>query len=192
LCKKTAFAPCAALQLEVAQNVEVNFLMEIGAVSESVDITTQAPLLDVNTSSLGEVVNSRTMESLPLNGRTVLQLIALTPGISTTRGYRTATSGAGSIGSNGFSANSGRNVSNEIMVDGSPQVVMGYDQPAYVPNPDATQEFKVQTNGLSAEYGRTGGAVGRFFRSTRRIAMHKYGECGRSLCGRVHLVEVAG
>ena len=88
-----------------------------------------------------------------------MQLVALTPGVATQRGYRTSTFGSGEIASNAFSANGGRNVANEIMVDGSPQVVMGYNQPAWVPNPDATQEFKVQTNGLSAEYGRTGGAV---------------------------------
>jgi len=73
--------------------------------------------------------------------------------------FRNQTSGSGSIGSNGFSANGGRNVSSSILVDGSPQEVMGYNQPAYVPSPDAVQEFKVQTNSLSAEYGRTGGAV---------------------------------
>jgi hypothetical protein len=118
-----------------------------------------APLLETGSSSLGEVVNSRTIESLPLNGRNTMQLVALTPGVSTQRAYRTSVFGSGAIASNAFSANGGRNVANEIMVDGSPQVVMGYNQPAWVPNPDATQEFKVQTNGLSAEYGRTGGAV---------------------------------
>jgi hypothetical protein len=88
-----------------------------------------------------------------------LQLVALTPGINTTRSYRTAATASGSISAVGFSANGGRNVSNEVILDGSSQVVMGYNQPAYVPSPDAVQEFKVQTNALSAEYGRTGGAV---------------------------------
>ncbi|MGH9840446.1 MAG: TonB-dependent receptor domain-containing protein, partial [Blastocatellia bacterium] len=79
--------------------------------------------------------------------------------INTTPSYRNAANSNGSIASNAFSANGGRNVSSEILVDGSSQIVMGYNQPAYVPNPDAVQEFKVQTNNLSAEYGRTGGAV---------------------------------
>src|SRR5262249_58731810 len=95
----------------------------------------------------------------PLNGRNVMQLVALTPGIATTRNYRTSAFGSGSIPSNGFSANGGRNVANEIMVGGSPQVVMGYNQPAYVPNPDAPQEVKVPTHRPSAEYRRTRGAV---------------------------------
>jgi hypothetical protein len=146
--------------LQVGDTVALDLSLKVGGVGEIVTVTgNAAPLLETGSSSLGEVVNSRTIESLPLNGRNTMQLVALTPGVATQRGYRTSTFGSGAIASNAFSANGGRNVANEIMVDGSPQVVMGYNQPAWVPNPDATQEFKVQTNGLSAEYGRTGGAV---------------------------------
>src|SRR5437879_5187453 len=147
------------LTLEVAQVAEINVPLEVGAISESIEVTGQTPLLETASSTLGEVVNSKTTEALPLNGRNVMQLVALTPGINQTRSSREATSASGSIPVNGFSANGGRNVSNEVMLDGSPQVVMGYNQPAFVPSPDALQEFKVQTNNLSAEYGRTGGAV---------------------------------
>jgi hypothetical protein len=149
----------SGLTLEVAQVAAIDVVMEVGAVTEAIDVTAQAPLLETASSTLGEVVNSKTTEALPLNGRNVMQLVALTPGINQTRSSREATSASGSIPSNGFSANGGRNVSNEVMLDGSPQVVMGYNQPAFVPSPDALQEFKVQTNNLSAEYGRTGGAV---------------------------------
>jgi hypothetical protein len=147
------------LELLVATASELNVALDLGEVSESVQVTAQAPLLESVSSTLGEVVNSRTTEALPLNGRNVLQLVALTPGINTTRSYRTAATASGSISAVGFSANGGRNVANEVILDGSSQVVMGYNQPAYVPSPDAVQEFKVQTNALSAEYGRTGGAV---------------------------------
>ena len=147
------------LELLVATASELNIALDLGEVNESVQVTAQAPLLESVSSTLGEVVNSRTTEALPLNGRNVLQLVALTPGINTTRSYRTAATGSGSIAAVGFSANGGRNVANEVILDGSSQVVMGYNQPAYVPSPDAVQEFKVQTNALSAEYGRTGGAV---------------------------------
>jgi hypothetical protein len=145
--------------LEVAQVAAFDVTLEIGAATEIVEVRGEAPLLDAATSTLGEVVNALTTESLPLNGRNVMQLVALTPGINTTPSYRTNTVGSGTIAANGFSANGGRDVSNSILVDGSPQEVMGYNQPAFVPNPDAVQEFKVQTNNLSAEYGRTGGAV---------------------------------
>jgi hypothetical protein len=148
-----------ALTLEVAQVAALDVMLELGSLSEVVEVNTQVPLLETASSTLDAVVNNKTAEALPLNGRNVLQLIALTPGINATRSYRGATSGNGSITSMAFSANGGRDVSNEVMLDGSPQVVMGYNQPAYVPTPDALQEFRVQTNSLSAEYGRTGGAV---------------------------------
>lgn len=147
------------MTLEVAQIALLDVVLEVGAVTEVVEVNTQVPLLETASSTLDAVVNHKTAEALPLNGRNVLQLIALTPGINATRSYRNSTTGNGSITSMAFSANGGRDVSNEVMLDGSPQVVMGYNQPAYVPTPDALQEFRVQTNGMSAEYGRTGGAV---------------------------------
>lgn len=145
--------------LLVAQVAEINVPLEIGDITETVEITAEAPLLETATSDLGEVVNSRTAESLPLNGRNVLQLIGLTPGINTTRNFRNSTNGNGSISAIAFSANGGRNVANSIMLDGSSQEVMGFNQPSYIPSPDTLQEFKVQTNAFSAQYGRTAGAV---------------------------------
>jgi hypothetical protein len=147
------------LILQVAQVAELNVGLEVGALTETIQVTGETPLLDTASSTLGEVVNSLTSENLPLNGRNVLQLVALTPGINANQGFYNSGSGGGSINAVGFSANGGRNVSTAVMLDGSPQEVMGYNQPAYVPSPDALQEFKVQTNSMSAEYGRTGGAV---------------------------------
>ncbi len=147
------------LILQVAQIAELNVGMEVGSLTETVQVTAETPLLETASSTLGEVVNSITSENLPLNGRNVLQLVALTPGINANTGFYNSGSGGGSINAVGFSANGGRNVSTAVMLDGSPQEVMGYNQPAYVPSPDALQEFKVQTNSMSAEYGRTGGAV---------------------------------
>jgi hypothetical protein len=147
------------MTLEVAQVAALDVAMELGSVSETVEVSTQVALLETSSSTLDAVVNHKTAEALPLNGRNVLQLVALSPGINSTRSYRGATTGDGSITSNAFSANGGRDVSSEIMLDGSPQIVMGYNQPSYIPTPDALQEFRVQTNNLSAEYGRTGGAV---------------------------------
>jgi hypothetical protein len=149
----------AGMTLQVAQIAEINVAMEVGAVTESIQVSAETPLLETASSTLGEVVNSLTSENLPLNGRNVLQLVALTPGINTNTNFSNSGQGGGSISAVGFSANGGRNVSTAVMLDGSPQEVMGYNQPAYVPSPDALQEFKVQTNSMSAEYGRTGGAV---------------------------------
>src|SRR5262245_20132120 len=147
------------MMLEVAQMALLDVALEVGSVTETIEVSTQMVLLETSSSTLDSVVNSKSAEALPLNGRNILQLVALSPGINTTRSYRGSTTGDGSITSNAFSANGGRDVSSEIMLDGSPQIVMGYNQPSYIPTPDALQEFRVQTNSLSAEYGRTGGAV---------------------------------
>lgn len=148
-----------AFTLEVAQILGLDVEMEVGSVNETIQVSGEAPLLETASSALGEVVNARTTESLPLNGRNVLHLVSLTPGINAQPGFRSNTDSNGPTSGNAFSANGGRNVSSTILVDGSPQEVMGYNQAAYIPNPDSVQEFKVQTNNLSAEYGRTGGAV---------------------------------
>ncbi|MEZ5354342.1 MAG: carboxypeptidase regulatory-like domain-containing protein [Bryobacteraceae bacterium] len=162
----------AGLILQVAQIAELNIAMEIGAVTETVQVSAETPLLETASSTLGEVVNSVTSENLPLNGRNVLQLVALTPGINTNTSFSNSGQGGGSITAVGFSANGGRNVSTAVMLDGSPQEVMGYNQPAYVPSPDALQEFKVQTNSMSAEYGRTGGAVVNMVHRSGTSAFH--------------------
>lgn len=147
------------MTLQVAQIAELNVTLELGAITETIQVAAETPLLETASSTLGEVVNAMTSENLPLNGRNVLQLVALTPGINANTNFYNSGSGGGSINAVGFSANGGRNVATAVMLDGSPQEVMGYNQPAYVPSPDALQEFKVQTNSMSAEYGRTSGAV---------------------------------
>jgi hypothetical protein len=129
-------------------------------VKETVQVTADAPLLEAASSAIGEVVNHLTSTALPLNGRDVMQLVALTPGINSAPPDHSAQPFAsGNIASNKFSANGGRDGSNMVLLDGSPQEVMGYNQPGYVPPPDAVEEFKVVSNTMSAEYGRTGGAV---------------------------------
>lgn len=70
------------LILQVAQIAELNVVLELGAVTETVQVSGESPLLETASSTLGEVVNSLTSENLPLNGRNVLQLVALTPGIN--------------------------------------------------------------------------------------------------------------
>ena len=146
--------------LQVNQIADIDVSLQLGSVTETVEVSGEAPLLESASSALGEVVNHLTTVALPLNGRDVMQLVALTPGINSTPNYRNGSVfPSGDIGGVGFSANGGRNVASGILLDGSPQEVMGYNQPAYVPPPDAVEEFKVMTNSLSAEYGRTGAAI---------------------------------
>ncbi len=86
--ERQGFAPLVREEvlLQVGDTVVLDLSLKVGGVGETVTVTgTTAPLLETGSSSLGEVVNSRTIESLPLNGRNTMQLVALTPGVSTQR-----------------------------------------------------------------------------------------------------------
>ena len=148
------------MTLAVNQVADVDVMLQPGSVSETVEVHAEAQLLETASSAMGEVVNHLTTTALPLNGRDIMQLVALTPGINSSPANSTSQPFAsGNIASSGFSANGGRDLTSVILLDGSPQEVMGYDQAGYMPPPDAVEEFKVITNTFSAEYGRTGGAV---------------------------------
>ena len=147
------------LILQVAQTAELDVSLDLGGVTDSVQVTEETPLLEPASSFLGEVVNSRSAEALPLTTRNITQLVALTPGISDSTNFRAPAFSSGNSTRVAFSSSGGRGVTNEVMLDGSPQTVMQVNQPAYIPMPEAVQEFNVQTNSLPAEYGRSGGAV---------------------------------
>ena len=70
------------ITLTVNQVADVDVKLEVGAVTETVEVHSDAPLLETASSALGEVVNNLTTTALPLNGRNVMQLVALTPGIN--------------------------------------------------------------------------------------------------------------
>ena len=148
------------LTLAVNQVADVDANLELGSTSETVEVHAETPLLETASTALGEVVNHLTTTALPLNGRDVMQLVALTPGINVPpAGTGAMPFASGNLASVGFSANGGRGSDSLVLLDGSPQEVMGYNQPGYIPPPDAVEEFKVVTNTMSAEYGRSGGSV---------------------------------
>ncbi len=140
--------------LRVQQQARVDVLLELGALTESLSITADAPLLEGTTSSVGKVVENRAIMSLPLNSRNVYSLIFLTPGVS------------GSIGDNynslSYSVNGARSSMMDTIVDGvtaSHPTVQGYSGISVFPSVDAIAEFKVQASNYSAEFGRSAGSV---------------------------------
>ncbi len=149
----------ADIKLEVDQVVRLDFVLEVGSLAESVEIRATAPLLDTSTGALGQVIESRQFSDLPLNNRSALGLLVLSNGVVAGRGF------AGDVynAANLFSANGSRPGQNEILLDGAPNTVPGVwpgrgilGTPVSV---DSVQEFKVQTNAFSAEFGRTGGGL---------------------------------
>jgi Carboxypeptidase regulatory-like domain/TonB dependent receptor len=153
--QKTVVGP---VTVDVQERPAVNATLRVGSVSETVTISTQGPQLQTDTSDLGQVENSRTIETLPLNGRNYAQLALLGTGVGPAEpGSRVETS-------YGFSSNGARSLQNNFQLDGidnNSDLGDVLNGSAYViqPSVDAIAEFKVQTNAYSAEFGRGNGAV---------------------------------
>src|SRR3954451_21493148 len=146
------------ITVNVQDRIGVNIALELGQVSETVEVTGAAPILQTDTSYLGQVVESQKIVDLPLNGRFFTRLAVLTAGtLPTAPGARDERTG-------GFSANGVRPYQNNYLLDGIDNNSLSQDLTnessfVYGPSPDAIEEFKVQTNSMSAEFGRSGGAV---------------------------------
>jgi hypothetical protein len=151
---RTAVRP--NLILNVQHTMRVDISMQIGGVIEILEIMAESPLLESVTSSSGQVVRNKEIVDLPLNGRDYQQLAVLTAGTIPTRGT--------SRGTGDFSASGARPVNNNYLLDGvdnNSYIVdlQGGTSQVAAPSVDAIQEFKVQKNNFSAEFGRYGGAV---------------------------------
>lgn len=143
--------------LAVDQVGRIDFTMQVGETQEKVTVEASAVLLDAATSTVGSLVENRQVTELPLNGRDPIDLLGLSPGIRIQGGFGGKNGSWGNFSSNGGLANA-----NSVMVEGLALDFAQMNAPSFVPPVDATQEFNVQTNTFSAEYGRTAGAVVNF------------------------------
>src|ERR1051326_7671052 len=147
------------VELRVQQSVTLSPALEVGQATQTVEVTGQVPLIDSATSSLSQIVENRQVTELPLNGRNTLALVALTPGIRTHGQFLQNSATRSFAGWGNFSSNGGVADANEILVDGASVTMFLINQPSLIPPVDATQEFRVQTNNYSAEFGRSSGGL---------------------------------
>jgi hypothetical protein len=133
--------------LRIEDRLRVDIAMRVGQVTESVEVRGEAQLIQTESNTLGRVVEEGTIKQLPLRGRNAFELVLLTPGAQQ-RGDDELPRLSG-----------GRARSGEYVLDGASITTPRRGQLFTQPNLDAIQEFKVQTNGLSAEFGRTVGGV---------------------------------
>jgi hypothetical protein len=159
----TGFKTVALSNVEVGvdQRVRINIKHEVGAMTESVSVTADTPLIQTSSSELGTTVGSTQIEALPLNGRNFVSLTRSIPGVL--RGIPGANiDGAGSLAwraSASFSANGQRPRDNNYMLDGVDNNETWLQTVVIFPSVDALDEFKMQTSTYSAEYGRSLGGV---------------------------------
>ncbi|MGH9666285.1 MAG: carboxypeptidase regulatory-like domain-containing protein, partial [Bryobacteraceae bacterium] len=143
--------------VEADRSLGVPVTLDVGAVTETVEVQAGTPLLDPNTSSMGTVMDQKKVQDLPLNGRNPMGLANLIPtvrGIGGFGGLATSTWGmsavaiaGGSVLGNAYLVDG---VANDKMIDGGASTQLPVE---------ATEEFKVQTNNMSAEFGRTSGGI---------------------------------
>ncbi len=147
----------SGLQLEVGQNLRVDFTLEVGEISQKIVVEAQAPLLETENTSIGQVVQSKQIVNLPLLGRNPYALGGLIPGVRVSRGMNDLP--VDQISTASVSINGAPGNANEFLLDGAPNTGAAQNQPIIYPSADSVQEFKVQTNSYSAEFGRAAGGV---------------------------------
>ena len=148
-------ASSAEFTLTVSARQRVNLTLPVGEVTESVTVSEAAMMLESDSSDRGQVVSREAIVNLPLNGRAYADLALLSPGVRKSNITNRDAS---------FNVNGLRSSWNNFMLDGVDNNAYGTSNQGFSNqivqlNPDAVQEFKVQTNNFSAEYGRAGGAV---------------------------------
>lgn len=146
----------SSIELNIQQQLVVDFTLETGDINQTVEVTAEAPLLQTSESSVGQSVSGKTINNLPLNGRDWTYLARLSAGVNIPQ------PGARAAGQ--FAANGTRPAQNNYLIDGIDNNTSSVDflnGTAYVIKPpvDAIGEFKIQTNAFSAEFGRAGGAI---------------------------------
>jgi outer membrane receptor protein involved in Fe transport len=146
------------ITLESGQIARVNLSLELGTVSEQVEVTGVNPILQTENAVVGEVITGATVVALPLNGRNFAQLTLLAPGVQT-HAPTSFTEANPTVSSGRPYVNGQREQSNNFMLDGVDQNEAVDNQIAYYPSPDAIAEIRVDTNNYSAEYGNVAGGV---------------------------------
>lgn len=140
------------VQVQVDENRRINVVMELGALTESVTVAGEHAQVDTRTGTLREVVDSRRIAELPLNGRNPLQLQLLVAGAG-------GRAGQGQAQNESVSINGSRTNSNNYALDGADNHDPYFNTPSVFPSPDALEEFSLQTSSYGADRGRNAGAL---------------------------------
>ena len=142
------------VRLEVNQNARVDFALQLGQITESVQVSGDVTQVDTRSVQLGGTVDTRRVRELPLNGRNVYDLMVLMPGVS-----NVSTSLTGNNDANRMNVNGARSRDNNFYLDGAFNNALFRNGGNQAPNPDAVEEYHLITSNFDAEYGRLPGSV---------------------------------
>jgi hypothetical protein len=162
------------VSVEYQQRARVDFRLDVGGATETVEVTSSAVQLKTDDAGIGGLIENRRIVELPLNGRNIAGLAVLIPGVQ--YGIRT-----GFDGQDGFpipgalvavSANGQREVNQQVTLDGVVATEARVNTMVFSPSIDAIQEMKVQTSSYSAEYGQNSGAIVQVSMKSGTNALH--------------------
>jgi hypothetical protein len=149
------------IKLEVNQKYRADFKLTVGAVTQTVEVTGAANQVDTSSTQLGDVIGEKKLTSLPLNGRSYIDLLGLQAGVipvsSGASQHDRYVSGNGDTGQ--VSVNGQRETSNSFIVNGGDVEESVQNGASIVPTLDSIEEFRLLTNSFNAEYGRFSGAI---------------------------------
>lgn len=159
--KKTV---AAGVELHVSENKTVNLDLQVGQVTEIVTVTSEAAPVELRSGEVSSLISEKQVTELPLNGRNYAQLALMVPGVSPVTqngaGGAFATRGTGLNSGVDMSVNGNQSNSNLWTVDGVNNMDVGSNRTLLVfPSVDSIQEFRVERNSFSAEFGQAQGAV---------------------------------
>jgi hypothetical protein len=163
--EKTGFKKYATevFSIDVDQVQRLDIALKVGDVTETVTVLERPTLVESETSSLGQVITTREIEELPMNGRNPMSVAEFAPGFQPMGGFgdglNVTRAAAQMVGTSNFTANGGVTGNNEILLDGVPMTVCCQGQAVLIPSADTVSQVKVQTNSSTAEFGRTSGGV---------------------------------
>jgi hypothetical protein len=171
-------AEAAGFATAMAKNVDVgvdqirslDLVLRVGGKAETITVEANAELTQTESSKLGEIIDNQKVVDLPLNGRDFAQLARLNTGVAVSGGGGGQQGGEGNV--SGFSSNGQRSTSNNFLVDGVDNNNYFAGEAAQIPSIDSIQEFEVQTNTFSAEYGRSTGSVVNLVTKSGTNQMH--------------------
>ena len=146
------------IELQVQQTARLDFSLDLGSVEVAVEVTGSAPMINVTDATVGTVIENKQILELPLNGRNFINLVSLSPNVSSDYA---GGSGGGASGRQGgdrstqnFSIAGQRREYNQFTLDGIVNQDVNFNTYAFLPSIDSVEEFKVQTGVYSAEFGR--------------------------------------
>lgn len=140
--------------LNINQTLRFDIKLEVGSQAEVVNVTSAAATVETSNPTLGQTVTGPAVVNLPLNGRNVLDLALLQPGVTESNPPASGNSSAGS-----FNIAGGRSDSVEYLLDGGLNNNLLSNGVVFNPNPDAVAEFRILESNYTAEYGRNGGGI---------------------------------